>query len=588
MNVRTHAVCVMYQLLQNEYELEKDLNHLQMQLTMSLSKMTEKLRPIGEKCLQQSIQALLKLNTTVGLTSSKPTSEASLDFGKKFTTLLQRLTTILGDSMEISRQSKLGQDADSATSENLLLQVADAFSHIPEIKIEWLSRLANHHAQQSNYAEAAQCYVMMSTLARTKSVEESIESTDKLVISYYEQCVKLLDKAELYEQCSDIYHLLIPLYHKYRDYKSLSNAHLHLHHVFEKLIEANKNQTRMLGTYYRIGFYGRRFGERLNGNEFVYKCPKITRLSEIASQMKQRYSNQLGVPVRILPDSNPVDPTKLDPEECIMQVTFVNAYFEPITSSAAENNSNSSSHHIKLRNTFIDQSTDLASFKFSTPFTAAGKTYATNVSEQQKRNTVLYVPMPFPCILTAQQISRRQETILSPIESATEDIILRTNTLLEQLISDNLNQKTLTGLLAGSVATQVHGGAKEVCMAFLSPAPGSKGADKDDEDDDVEASPTNTTGRTLDDETNSSASSASSVSSAAQEKLREAMRKFLDACQKALDANKKLCVTDTDKEFQANLDQQFDEMCASIQSLIVEQPKKTKGKNKKKGAVRFG
>ncbi len=28
---------------------------------------------------------------------------------------------------------------------------------------------------------------------------------------------------------------------------------------------------RLLGTYYRVGFYGEHFGELLNGKEFIYK-----------------------------------------------------------------------------------------------------------------------------------------------------------------------------------------------------------------------------------------------------------------------------------------------------------------------------
>ena len=36
-------------------------------------------------------------------------------------------------------------------------------------------------------------------------------------------------------------------------------------------------QSRLFGSFYRVGFYGAAFGERLDGREFVYKWPKITR-----------------------------------------------------------------------------------------------------------------------------------------------------------------------------------------------------------------------------------------------------------------------------------------------------------------------
>jgi Dock homology region 2 len=45
---------------------------------------------------------------------------------------------------------------------------------------------------------------------------------------------------------------------------------------------------RVFGTYFRVGFYGSRFGD-LNGNEFVYKEPAITKLPEISHRLEVRY-----------------------------------------------------------------------------------------------------------------------------------------------------------------------------------------------------------------------------------------------------------------------------------------------------------
>jgi hypothetical protein len=109
---------------------------------------------------------------------------------------------------------------------------------------------------------------------------------ERSVAEHFESACKMLDQAELYERCTEVYKELLPLYEKKKDFKSLSNSHLHIHSVYEKLIEAEKKQTRMLGTYYRIGFYGKAFGPRLDGSEFIYKMPKITRLMEVVTEMK--------------------------------------------------------------------------------------------------------------------------------------------------------------------------------------------------------------------------------------------------------------------------------------------------------------
>lgn len=539
-----HAVAVVYSLLLNNYCLSSHIFTLQMQLTTALSQLTESLNTRSERYLQQSISALTLLSNkacelwpSYYYINNNKTLLNHQTFHKKLQILLGRLTTILSDSMEIRRQSNL-QEKDSSISENLLVQVANSFSHIPEIRISWLNRLAIHHETLYNYAESAQCYLLMASLVRSKGGKDPNNSTaiytgdywgmtdvkqdeqqqqktssstsstsslhddndheldltsiegegyslvdtksqyelDALTSQYYEQACKMFDKAELYEQCSDVYKLLQPLYHKYRDYIRLSTSHAHLHDVFNKLIEANKQQSRMLGTYYRVGFYGYKFGNRLNGNEFIYKMPKITRLMEVTTRLKNLYSNLLGVNVRVLQDSSPVDINKLDPEECILQITYVSPYFpDKLSDREKDNNHHHHDDHqvvyqsatclsyeytptaisipLRPRQSWIEQTTHLQAFKFSTPFTSSGKAFG-SVTEQHKRNTVLYVKYEFPHIVTAQLVIKKEESILSPIQSATEDVISRTNSLLESLSPNNLNAKALTGLLAGSVATR--------------------------------------------------------------------------------------------------------------------------------------
>lgn len=42
---------------------------------------------------------------------------------------------------------------------------------------------------------------------------------------------------------------------------------------------------RMFGTYFRVGFYGSKFGD-LDEQEFVYKEPAITKLAEISHRLE--------------------------------------------------------------------------------------------------------------------------------------------------------------------------------------------------------------------------------------------------------------------------------------------------------------
>ena len=41
----------------------------------------------------------------------------------------------------------------------------------------------------------------------------------------------------------------------------------------------------MLGTYFRVGFYGSKFGD-LDGEEYIYKEPAITKLPEVSHRLQ--------------------------------------------------------------------------------------------------------------------------------------------------------------------------------------------------------------------------------------------------------------------------------------------------------------
>lgn len=49
----------------------------------------------------------------------------------------------------------------------------------------------------------------------------------------------------------------------------------------------HQGHKRMFGTYFRVGFYGSKFGD-LDEQEFVYKEPAITKLPEISHRLEVR------------------------------------------------------------------------------------------------------------------------------------------------------------------------------------------------------------------------------------------------------------------------------------------------------------
>ena len=43
----------------------------------------------------------------------------------------------------------------------------------------------------------------------------------------------------------------------------------------------------MLGTYFRVGFYGSKYGD-VDGEEYIYKEPAITKLPEVSHRLQVR------------------------------------------------------------------------------------------------------------------------------------------------------------------------------------------------------------------------------------------------------------------------------------------------------------
>jgi hypothetical protein len=451
--------------------------------------------------------------------------------------MLGKLNIILADSLEIERQMRQPAEKNNPRlTESLMFMVADAFGHITRIKLDWLRRLAEHHTKYLNYAEAGQTYLDMAQLARSEyKKESSSEAEVKKMLEYYEKACQRLQQAHLYERAHEVFNTLNPIYEERFDYEAIGRCYNTLHDVFTNLIAAEKTQSRMLGTYYRVGFYGTRFTERLDGKEYVYKMPMITQLSEIVNELKSLYSKicvletddekvkQNGYPIRILPDSGQVDRSALNPNDCVIQITKLELY-----KPNAER--------------YIEKNSDLDCFYFSTPFTKSG-TGVAGTADLCTRLTRLYVVNKFPSLRTVQVVSRREEIVRSPIETATVNLqgqVVRVNSILRE---EKKDKRVLSQVLLGSVATSVNGGLREVCDVFLG-------------DSDLET-------KTSDEFQYEAKHFAA---------LKMALADCLKAFGKALDAHGTLVESNADRELQTTCASSFESLSSYVTQRIVITP----------------
>lgn len=173
----------------------------------------------------------------------------------------------------------------------------------------------------------------------------------------------------------ELYKLIIPIYEKRRNYELLKQSYQTLAHNYEKIVETNKSGKRLLGRYYRVGFYGQAYFEEDSGCEYVYKEPKVTSLSEVSERLNKQYCEKFGHEiVKLIQDSSPVNQNELDAKFAYIQVTHVTPYFEKID--------------LEDRQTEFEQNHDINCFMFETPFTKDGKARG-NPEEQWKRRTII-------------------------------------------------------------------------------------------------------------------------------------------------------------------------------------------------------
>ncbi|CAF0791221.1 unnamed protein product [Rotaria sordida] len=337
--VRSHASASLYLLMRQNFEIGNNFSRVKMQATMSLSWL------VGQSTSQFNEIFLRKSLRTILTYADGDTDLQESAFPSQVKDLATNLYMILCDTVKL-REAKDNPDMEI----DLLHRIANCYQNSPDLRLTWLQNMAQKHLAMNHYAEAGMCLAHAASLVaeylrmlESKSympdgcvalqkismnlLEESAVSDDVVspgdegictgkyftengFIGLMEQAAVFLTHAHMYEAVNNIYHVLTPIYEANRDFKKLSQVHSKLHEYFNRiLIQGHK---RLFGTYFRVGFYGTKFDE-LDGQEFIYKEPGITKLAEIASRLESFYIDKFGkTQVEMIKDSNDVNRASLD------------------------------------------------------------------------------------------------------------------------------------------------------------------------------------------------------------------------------------------------------------------------------------
>eukprot|EP01105_Mastigella_eilhardi_P010345 TRINITY_DN240_c6_g2_i8.p1 TRINITY_DN240_c6_g2~~TRINITY_DN240_c6_g2_i8.p1 ORF type:complete len:2079 (-),score=522.95 TRINITY_DN240_c6_g2_i8:19-5433(-) len=129
------------------------------------------------------------------------------------------------------------------------------------------------------------------TPADEEGVADSPDFSAVGLVALLHHAVTLLEKAHYYESQHEMLKLLMPVFESQHQYKEMAEALIALGKAYDSVAHEGEKDSRMLGVYYRVAFSGSALQDDadLNGKEFIYKEPKLTRLAELQERLKHQF-----------------------------------------------------------------------------------------------------------------------------------------------------------------------------------------------------------------------------------------------------------------------------------------------------------
>uniref|UniRef100_A0A3Q2CL51 Dedicator of cytokinesis 11 n=1 Tax=Cyprinodon variegatus TaxID=28743 RepID=A0A3Q2CL51_CYPVA len=532
--LRAEASALLYLLMRNNYEYTKRKTFLRthLQIIIAVSQLISDVALTGSSRFQESLSIINNF-------ANSDKAMKSTAFPSEVKGLTMRIRTVLMATAQMREHEK-----DPEMLLDLQYSLARSYASTPELRRTWLDSMARAHLKNGDLSEAAMCYVHVAALvaeylhrkklfpcglAAFKKVTSNIDEeaamkedtgmqdvyyTEEVLVEHLEVCVEALWKAERYELITHIAKLIIPIYEKRHEYEKLSRLYDTLHRAYNKIMEVIQSGRRLLGTYFRVAFYGQGFFEEEDGKEYIYKEPKLTGLSEISQRLLTLYGDKFGQEnVKIIQDSNKVNPKELDSRFAYVQVTFVKPYFDE--KEAPE------------KKTDFEKCHNINRFVFETPYTLSGKKHG-GVEEQCKRRIILTTVNTFPYVKKRIEVAGERQVELKPVDVAIDEMKARTAELTKLCSSQEVDMIQLQLKLQGCVSVQVNAGPMAYARAFL-------------------------------DESKSNSSGSKKVK-----------ERFVEACSVALDINERI-IKEDQFEYHEGLKSNFKDMVKELSDIIHEQ-----------------
>ncbi|XP_053537021.1 dedicator of cytokinesis protein 9 isoform X2 [Ictalurus punctatus] len=472
-SIRSDAAHLLYFLMKSNFDYtgRKSFVRTHLQVVIAVSQLIADVIGIGGMRFQQSL-------SIINNCANSDKTIKNTAFPSDVKDLTKRIRTVLMATAQMKEHER-----DPEMLVDLQYSLAKSYASTPELRKTWLDSMARIHVKNGDLSEAAMCYVHVAALVAeylqrkgmfkqgcsafrvvTPNIDEEasmmedvgmqdVHFNEDVLMELLEECADGLWKAERYELISDIYKLIIPIYEKRRDFEKLAHLYETLHRAYSKVTEVMHTGKRLLGTYFRVAFFGQGFFEDEDGKEYIYKEPKFTPLSEISQRLLKLYSEKFGAEnVKMIQDSGRINPKDLDSKYAYIQVTHVTPFLEE--------------KELVERKTEFERSHNIRRFVFEMPFTVSGKKQG-GIEEQCKRRTILTTTHCFPYVKKRIAVMYQHHTDLNPIEVAIDEMSKKVAELRQLCASSEVDMIKLQLKLQGSISVQVNAGPLAYARAFL-------------------------------------------------------------------------------------------------------------------------
>uniref|UniRef100_A0A9J8A316 Dedicator of cytokinesis 9a n=1 Tax=Cyprinus carpio carpio TaxID=630221 RepID=A0A9J8A316_CYPCA len=420
-SIRSDAAHLLYFLMKSNFDYtgRRSFIRTHLQVVIGVSQLIADVIGIGGTRFQQSL-------SIINNCANSDKTIKNTAFPSDVKDLTKKIRTVLMATAQMKEHER-----DPEMLVDLQYSLAKSYASTPELRKTWLDSMARIHVKNGDLSED----VLMELL---------------------EECADGLWKAERYELISDIYKLIIPIYEKRRDFERLAHLYDILHRAYSKVTEVMHTGKRLLGTYFRVAFFGQGFFEDEDGKEYIYKEPKFTPLSEISQRLLKLYSDKFGAEnVKMIQDSGKINPKDLDSKYAYIQVTHVTPFLEE--------------KELLERKTDFERSHNIRRFVFEMPFTVSGKKQG-GIEEQCKRRTILTTMHCFPYVKKRIAVMYQHHVDLNPIEVAIDEMSKKVLEIRQLCSCSDVDMIQLQLKLQGSISVQVNAGPLAYARAFLDDA----------------------------------------------------------------------------------------------------------------------